>query len=231
MCHSRGLGDSIVADNHNKDLNEQIILSFLEDVVEKIKTEENPFELNQYRRLFRKVVPFTLRSYFAAYLLKEIDSGKPITKFISRDRFKVSRSKNAEGRQNKRGESRNSKSTKQGRKEGRPDGSKDRSESHVSLPDDLASTLFFSIGRNRRVFPRDIIYLIIQNSGIEREHIGDIRVLDNYSFVQILTESADKVIESLNGIDYRGRKLSVSFSKKRETEDSANLEAEDSNLN
>lgn len=228
-----------MADNHNKDLNEQIILSFLEDVVEKIKTEENPFELNQYRRLFRKVVPFTLRSYFAAYLLKEIDSGKPITTFSSSDRFKASRSKNVEGKKNKRNEPKNSKPVKQGRKEGRleersggaKDRTHDRSETRISLPEELASTLFFSIGRNRRVFPRDIIYLIIQNSGIEREHIGDIRVLDNYSFVQIITESADKVIESLNGIDYRGRKLSVSYSKKRDTEDSAILDTEDSNLN
>jgi len=50
----------------------------------------------------------------------------------------------------------------------------------------------------------------------ERERIGDIRVLDNYSFVQVYTEDAQKVIDSLNGCEYRGRKLNVSFSRKKD---------------
>ncbi len=69
-----------MADNQKNELNEQQILSFLQDIVGKIRTEEDPFELNKYRRLFRKAIPFTLRAYFAAYLLKQIDSGNPVTK-------------------------------------------------------------------------------------------------------------------------------------------------------
>ncbi len=66
------------------------------------------------------------------------------------------------------------------------------------------------------MYPRDIISLIIQNTGIEREHIGEIRVLDNYSFVQVLTIDAEKVIETMNEVEYRNRKISVSYSRKRE---------------
>ena len=57
---------------------------------------------------------------------------------------------------------------------------------------------------------------MISVGGLERDRIGDIRVLANYSFVQLFTEDADKAINALNGYDYRGRKLAVSFSRKRE---------------
>jgi hypothetical protein len=56
----------------------------------------------------------------------------------------------------------------------------------------------------------------MQNVEMDREHIGDIRVLDNYSFVQVITEDAEKIISALNEFEYRGRKLAVSYSRKRE---------------
>ena len=62
-----------------------------------------------------------------------------------------------------------------------------------------------------QAYPRDLIGLIMQNVEIEREHVGDIRVLDNYSFVQVITEDAQKIIDALNEFEYRGRKLVVSF--------------------
>ncbi len=253
-----------MADNQKNELNEQQILSFLQDIVGKIRTEEDPFELNKYRRLFRKAVPFTLRAYFAAYLLKQIDSGNPVTKLgtsprndrslkngrMDRSRSGRNESRNEnrkgsvepkndavsgrrgqtngeiagtdrrqdDGRRNdrKRGENRSDNrvdSRHESRSEARDAA---RNEPRVSLPEDLSTTLFFSIGRNRRVYPRDIISLIMQNTGIEREHIGEIRVLDNYSFVQVLTIDAEKVIETMNEVEYRNRKISVSYSRKRE---------------
>ena len=129
------------------------------------------------------------------------------------------------GRENARGsgerleDSRRGKSGESRRTE-RPEGRQGeaKSEPRNILPDDVATTLFVSIGRNRRVYPRDLIGLIMQNVEIEREHIGDIRVLDNYSFVQIVNEDAEKVIAALNEFEYRGRKLAVSFSRKRDAE-------------
>ena len=61
-----------------------------------------------------------------------------------------------------------------------------------------------------------MVGLIAQVVQIERERIGSIKVLDNYSFVQLYKDDADKVINVLNGYDYRGRKLVVSFSRKRD---------------
>ena len=47
------------------ELNEDAILEYLRDAVSRIRSEEDPVELNKYRRLFRRGVPFTLRSYFS----------------------------------------------------------------------------------------------------------------------------------------------------------------------
>lgn len=190
-----------MAYKQTQELNEQEILSFLHTIVDKIKTEENPFELNRYRSLFRKAVPFTLRAYFAAYMLKQINEGKSISS------FKVYPSKTRYKKEDKKNVIRSERDAK--RKESKP-------EARVSLPEELSTTLFISVGRNRRVYPRDIITLIMQNCGIEREHIGEIRVLDNYSFVQVLNDSAPIIIEKLNNFPYRGRSLSVSHSRKKD---------------
>jgi len=72
----------------------------------------------------------------------------------------------------------------------------------------------------------------MQTAQIEREHIGEIRVLDNYSFVQVLTDDAEAVISALNESEYRGRKLAVSYSRKREegAPDNADSDGQESSV-
>ena len=225
-----------MAEKQKTELNEEQIIAFLQDIVGKIQTEEDPLELNLYRRLFKKAVPFHLRSYFAAYLLKQINTGRVPGKIgISsrndrngksgrRDRSDRNdrsdrterndrtgtnrqevRSRDARPEELKRAKSAETRVTEQVKAEPRP-----------VLADDVSTTLFISIGRNRRVYPRDLIGLLMQNAEMDREHIGDIRVLDNYSFVQVITEDAEKIIAALNEFEYRGRKLAVSYSRKKE---------------
>ena len=228
----------IVANKQKTELNEDQILSYLKEIVQKIRTEEDPLELNAYRRLFRMAVPFTLRSYFASYLLKQLFSGKSSGRNVlpprndrmprgnRKDKLETKPVRQEESKRTKPGESR--------RPEGRPVEVKVQesprgnpepriSEPRIVLAEDVSTTLFLSIGRNRRVYPRDLIGLIMQNVDIEREHIGEIRVLDNYSFVQVITEDAEKIISKLNDFEYRGRKMAVSYSRKRE-EDSPGAE-------
>ena len=52
-------------------INEEQFIAFLEDVVSKVKTEEDPVILTEYKKIFKKVVPLTLRSYVGAYLAKK----------------------------------------------------------------------------------------------------------------------------------------------------------------
>ena len=180
---------------HTPALNEEQITAFLKEAVETVKTEEDPDVLNAYRKIFRKNVPFTLRSYIAAYLIKEFEgSAFPRAKPYSR-------------RPNPRFGDRS-----RGYFSDRPPVERPMLEPSESV------SIFMSVGRSRRVFPRDIITLLIQNADISRERIGDIRILDNYSFVQVMNEDADKIIEKLNDFPYRGKNLSVSYSRKPEAE-------------
>ena len=177
-------------------LNEEQITAFLKEAVETVKTEEDPDILNAYRKLFRKNVPLTLRSYIAAYLIKEFEA------------LSFSRARPYNRRANTRFSE-------------RPRGYfSDRPPAERPMLDPAESvSIFMSIGRSRRVFPRDIITLLIQNADISRERIGDIRILENYSFVQVMSEDADSIITKLNDFPYRGRNLSVSYSRKPEPED------------
>lgn len=178
-------------------MTEERFIELLQNAVTKVKTEEDPVELNKFRKLFKKNVPFALRNYVAAYLAKSAEGGN--RRENSRQRY---------------GKEAHHESPRFQTKEPRTEQAAQPAP-RVEIDEALASTLFISIGRNRHVFPRDLIGLITQNTGLERSRIGDIRVLDNYSFVQFYTEDCDSVIKALDGFSYRGRKLTVSYSKKR----------------
>lgn len=75
-------------------------------------------------------------------------------------------------------------------------------------------SLFINIGKNRRVYPSDLIQLISKTAEIGKESIGNIKILDNYSFVNVAEEKADSIIKLLDNTEYRGRKLTVNFAKK-----------------
>lgn len=76
-------------------------------------------------------------------------------------------------------------------------------------------SLFVGIGKNRKVYPKDLIHLFINTGKIERDSIGDIKILDNYAFVSIEKKVADMAIDNLNGINYRGRSLTVNYAKQK----------------
>lgn len=76
------------------------------------------------------------------------------------------------------------------------------------------TSIFVSIGKNRRVFPSDLIQLVNKTGKVSKESIGDIKILDSYSFINIKPSDAQTVIDNLNGIEYRGRKLTVNLAKK-----------------
>ncbi|WP_037546129.1 DbpA RNA binding domain-containing protein [Spirochaeta lutea] len=77
-------------------------------------------------------------------------------------------------------------------------------------------TLFVGIGKSRRVFPRDLVGLILEHCGGNKDDIGNIKILDNYSFVDIAPQYAEEIIAALNGTSYRGRNLNVNYAKKKD---------------
>jgi hypothetical protein len=89
----------------------------------------------------------------------------------------------------------------------------------VPLPEHEAVKLFINIGRNRRVFPREILGLIGTRTSVPKEDIGTISILNNYSFIQVRSSAAPEILESLNGASFRGRTLTVNYARGRKEDD------------
>lgn len=189
--HIPGLNRSTFVSKRNLHEDSKFTL-FLENALKAVRTSENPDELNKFRKLFKKAVPLTMRSYVAAYLTKTAIEDGGFAKSY-RNYMKEKNSSSVE------------------RTLIRP------SRPKIIIPEDKASSLFISLGKKRGIFPKDIISFIMQNTGISRERIGEIRILANYSFVQVFTEDAEFIINSLKKASYRGKPVAVSYSKKQDT--------------
>ncbi len=84
-------------------------------------------------------------------------------------------------------------------------------------PQEDMTTIFVSIGKNRKMFPKDLIRMFKEKTNIQDSDIGTVRVLDNYSFVNVSHTIAPQVINSMDGMDVRGRTITVNFAKKKNT--------------
>ena len=218
-----------MAFNREFEINEAQIEEFLASATDRVRTSENVDLLSDLNKLFKKNVPLTVRKYVIAYLLKEaLKHYHPYGN--RRDRFERNDKNERNERNNRNRQERNFRQERTERpaetvetpaaEEERP------RHPRVEIPEDQATSIFISIGKNRRVYPRDLVGILIAIAGIDRERIGDIKVLANYSFVQLYTEDAQTAIDKLNGYDYRGRKLAVSYSRqKSDAEDADETEA------
>jgi len=145
--------------------NPEALEQAIKDIVHTIHHDEDPHEMNAYKRFFKKHVSVFSRAYFTAYLVKQIAPAE--------------------------------------------------SDSRRRQPDSTKAMLFVSVGKNRKVFPRDLIALFADNDRIDPASIGQIKILDNYSFVEVEPEIADTIIELFNGQEFRGRKLTVNHARKK----------------
>jgi len=164
----------------------------IETILEKIHKDADISMLNEYRKLYKKEISLFKRSWAAAWLFMYYDQKEvPVIKPVP---LKPANKKP-------------------------PADEKVSAPSDISLPDDVSRKLFISIGKNRRLYPREIITLIMSKTAVSREDIGIIRILDNYSFVQVRDTKADEIIKALNGIRFRSRTLTVNYAKPKPGEE------------
>jgi hypothetical protein len=190
----------------------------IEIIAEKISAEADPRVLNEYRALFKKGFSFFRRSWAAAYLLMLYDQGQGLGP--GRDRGAArsrSRGPSWEGREKNPNRAEASGRRGEGESGGRPADSAPR----PFLAEEESRRLFISVGRNRHVFPREILGLIITRAQVAREDIGMIRILDSYSFVQVRDTVADRVIEALDGTMFRGRPMTANYARLKREEGAA----------
>jgi hypothetical protein len=186
----------------------------LKELVKRIHEEEDPHEMTAYKRFVKQNVSIFARGYLTAYLVKMLVEGEGSVGRSSSSRPRRDRGDRAgRGERTGRGDR-----TPRGERTGRGD----RGESDARSGDDETignvapedrHTLFVSVGKNRRVYPKDFVALFAEIDGVEGEHIGQIKILDNYSFVDVDKSVSETIIERYNGFDFRGRKLTVNHAR------------------
>jgi len=165
----------------------------LKDILDRMN-DTDALALHEYYKLYKKEIPFFKRSWAAAWLFMHYD-GKDVSKLKSN----ISAASDEANETNET----NEKSTL------------------IVIPENESKRLFISVGKNRRLFPREIISLLMTNTSTAREDIGIIRILDNYSFVQVRDTKADEIIEKLSGFRFRGRNLTINYAKPKTAETDA----------
>ena len=174
---------------------DQALKKRIKEIVQEIHEDEDPEELNAYRAMINANVSIFSRGYFAAYLLKQLHAGPGIS------------GKKLRGGSASNGRKAGNSSAEQVRKTGSTD---------TETPTENTTSIFVSVGKNRKVYPRDLVQLFSGVATITGDDIGQIKILDNYSFVELANDKTDSAIEALNNCEFRGRKLTVNYARKKD---------------
>jgi hypothetical protein len=211
-----------------KRLQPEALDAFLDGILAELEEPADPVALNEIRAAFRKRVPFSKRSYAAAALILRAAG---LSRGLPRDAASRSaESRGAAQRPSAKGDTSKRPSErppKRAAQEGRAKGELARQGSEAPRQGDGASasrprfegegtTLFFSMGKRQRLYPRILIDLLMEVSRLAPESIGEVRAFDNYSFADIDPAKAQEVISAFDGYEFKGRKLSVGPAKRRD---------------
>jgi hypothetical protein len=187
------------------DIPPEAIVAALERMVTTVRENEDPVELKEFRALFKKHVPFNLRGYVTAYMVKE----------LARAGARPGQGVDAQRGQQRRRPRRDAESTAAEPRVERPAEPRARPRREAEPATDGLRRLFVSIGRNRRVQADDLAELIAESVSVERSDLGEIRVLDSYSFVEVPEAVAQDTISALSGTSFKGRRITVDFARAR----------------
>ena len=183
----------------------EAIVAAIDRMVATVRESEDPVELKEFRALFKKHVPFNLRGYVTAYMVKE----------LARAGAGPEQGADARRGQQRRRPRRDSEPTAAEPRGERPAEPRARPQRETEPATDGLRRLFVSIGRNRRVQADDLAALIAESVSVERSDLGELRVLDSYSFVEVPEAVAQDTISALSGTSFKGRRITVDFARAR----------------
>jgi len=195
------------------------IEAVLDEALAEVRAASDVALLHECRAIFRKKVPLSLRAYVAAaFALRLASSALP----HDQRRGKRHDESRPEPRvSDKRGKDQAAKKPAEGTRPAKP--ATDRIEASDRKEPEIREnryrgegiTLFVSAGRRQRFYARVAIKQLLETPGVRSEQIGDIRTMDNYSFIVVDPEVEDTVLAALNGFDFKGRILAANRARKR----------------
>lgn len=196
--------------------------AFLDGILAELRAPADPAALDEVRAAFRRRVPFSLRSYAAAaMILRAAGLSRPTARADSRPLARSDNRPAKEAPAAKKTENASGRAAQGKGATGKESASRADSPSRPRFSGEGA-TIFLSMGKRQRLYPRILIDLIVERAGLALEDIGDVRSFDNYSFADVAPHKAAAVVSALDGYEFRGRRLSVNPAKKREGEANSN---------
>ncbi|MBP2033657.1 ATP-dependent RNA helicase DeaD [Clostridium algifaecis] len=91
----------------------------------------------------------------------------------------------------------------------------DYKENSLNTNVDQEIRLFLSIGRLDNITPRKLIKFIHETSSIEAHEIGDIDILNKFTFINVSESVASVILKKTNGKKFQGRRVSVEVAKSK----------------
>lgn len=183
-----------------------VLASKIQLLAGKTKADSNPEELEKLKKLIKKNVPFSLRGYFMAYLLREV---------LAKENSKPERKPRPQRRNNKNTTSAETTQVAKNKDDKAPLKAKpNRPEKRARVMPEGSKTLYLNIGKMRKLYGKDISKMLQEGLSITAEDIFAIRVHDKYSFITMSAENCEKAIAEFNGKEIKGRTAQVTYSNK-----------------
>lgn len=181
--------EEFVVKRKEQTMNWEAVDAIIDEALAAVQSANDIEVIHECRNRFRKKVPLFSRAYAAAAMALMLSGN-----------YGLARGKRKTSHHNGKGT------------EGDDTGAKQTMQRFTGE----GATIFISAGRRQRMFPRIIIKMIAAIPGMDPSKIGNIRIMDNYSFIIVEPSCAETVIAGLNGKMYKGRPLIVNHARKKD---------------
>ena len=203
----------------------------LEEFERHIRDNADLERLKVIRRQIRKALPLSVRAYLPAYLLREaVGAGVPQAA-SGRDRPAPA------ARTAKPPAAKPSSTTAPSAKPGAAEAARrvpdapapvkaaatdaptpaDTPDAPAGNSDSDMARLFVSVGRSRRVSRQMLTDLFVVKLDLPQDQIGEVRVLDNFSFIEVPAAVAQSAIDRITGETLNGRRVNVDFARSKKS--------------
>lgn len=203
----------------------------LEEFERHIRDNADLERLKVIRRQIRKALPLSVRAYLPAYLLREAvgagvpqaasgrDRPAPAARTAKPPAAKPSSATAPSAKPAAAEAARRVPDTPAPVKAAATDAPTpaDTPDAPAGNSDSDMARLFVSVGRSRRVSRQMLTDLFVVKLDLPQDQIGEVRVLDNFSFIEVPAAVAQSAIDRITGETLNGRRVNVDFARSKKS--------------
>ncbi len=188
-----------------------------------IREDADLERLKVIRRQIRTALPLSVRRYLPAYLLQEaVGAGVPRAaagrdRPVATDRKPPRPAERPAPVERPAERSERAADAESTSAAGSPVAREDAAPPEADGGGDEMARLFVSVGRSRRVSRQMLADLFVAKLDLPHDHLGEVRVLDNFSFIEVPSEFAQAAIDKISGETLNGRRVNVDYARSKKS--------------